>query len=709
MRVKEWGKFAAEFSDFSGRVITGQSIIIDNHNENRDEGGRNITTGIGGENAWIFGNGGLGPSKSYHTIKLARLRAELGHTPVIIRARWYIHIYFYHGSYPSAGREFGLFRCLPGRITQSQATYRFRATGQTYYGDGYSPLHGTDVAATPFSTTLIPKRSVFGYFDYFDITDELLYALRANEDLFFLLRWLPLGSGPLQFGNGAEAYWDFEGKRPYLQISYLNNLEFFAADPATGEIDLTRLLDNTTANAADWLYLGALQRSETSTPVKFFLRNFSERAYPLVVVWKAHPDWTIPVQTAGTGTGSLDYVQLADTAVWQKYTITMTSSTAYTVKAEAYRANPIGLNPTGGGTGWTGTTNANWTAPAGGLTIPAAAWQPGTAVNDVFEFFIMGTATDATWPLDSDEQVQITHDVAGSPDPAGWRSITAAYTRSTAPVTINGTTRKIPTRAILVGSWTVGSPAFIGSHSNVHEGVVVSADAANIGTVVFTGTGLNDLTASGNYNGTFDGQFVVKIDSTGTPDTFRWSKDGGTSWEATNVPITGSAQRLSDGVHVTFAATTGHTLNDYWTIPVVTWGVTLGGLANDGTVYPAGAVVSTGLPVRNLTAGTWTKTTSACGASSAPANRIPVGSVTGFTAADVIAIQSVDNPDRVEIRTISAVGPTYLDLTANLTNDYESGSVVTKRGSGERAMWLRVVTTAITAEEIKRFRLSARS
>jgi hypothetical protein len=57
----------------------------------------------------------------------------------------------------------------------------------------------------------------------------------------------------------------------------------------------------------------------------------------------------------------------------------------------------------------------------------------------------------------------------------------------------------------------------------------------------------------------------VKIDGTGSPNTFKWCRDGGTeTWVATTVAITAAEQLLENGVYVKFGATTGHTLNEYW-------------------------------------------------------------------------------------------------------------------------------------------------
>ena len=88
---------------------------------------------------------------------------------------------------------------------------------------------------------------------------------------------------------------------------------------------------------------------------------------------------------------------------------------------------------------------------------------------------------------------------------------------------------------------------------------------SSVGSATFTGTGLNDMTSGGTFTGATALNYKVEIDATNTPDTFKWSDDGGTTWDATGVAITGSAQTLNNGVTVTFGATTGHTLGDYWT------------------------------------------------------------------------------------------------------------------------------------------------
>lgn len=86
---------------------------------------------------------------------------------------------------------------------------------------------------------------------------------------------------------------------------------------------------------------------------------------------------------------------------------------------------------------------------------------------------------------------------------------------------------------------------------------------ARIDTPAFQGS-LNDLTPSGTLSNPSDIDFEIIIDATGTPDTFKWSKTGGASFAASGVPISGGAQFLDNGISVTFAATTGHALNDQW-------------------------------------------------------------------------------------------------------------------------------------------------
>jgi hypothetical protein len=78
----------------------------------------------------------------------------------------------------------------------------------------------------------------------------------------------------------------------------------------------------------------------------------------------------------------------------------------------------------------------------------------------------------------------------------------------------------------------------------------------------------NDMTVTGGitYTGVIDVRYRIDIDTQGTPDTFKWSKDDGASYEATGVAITGATQVLDDGIEITFGTTTGHDIDDYWVV-----------------------------------------------------------------------------------------------------------------------------------------------
>lgn len=113
-----------------------------------------------------------------------------------------------------------------------------------------------------------------------------------------------------------------------------------------------------------------------------------------------------------------------------------------------------------------------------------------------------------------------------------------------------------------------GTPAFnfsnqIGSIYSSIQGTLNTSYFVYNYNPFFSGSGLNDGTYGGAYTGSVNNTgIVVKIDSTGTPDTF--SVRYNDSITATNVAITGAAQTVAPGITITFGATTGHTLNDTW-------------------------------------------------------------------------------------------------------------------------------------------------
>ncbi len=99
----------------------------------------------------------------------------------------------------------------------------------------------------------------------------------------------------------------------------------------------------------------------------------------------------------------------------------------------------------------------------------------------------------------------------------------------------------------------------------------------------FTGTGLNDMweqtIQSPQYSDSAANpfaSFTVVIDGTGTPDTFKWKKNGGAF--TAGIPIAGAAVNtnpftadaagypLSDNIVIAFNHPTGHALNDTWVV-----------------------------------------------------------------------------------------------------------------------------------------------
>ena len=94
--------------------------------------------------------------------------------------------------------------------------------------------------------------------------------------------------------------------------------------------------------------------------------------------------------------------------------------------------------------------------------------------------------------------------------------------------------------------------------------------SSHISYAEFTGAGLDDMTTNSgdNYTGSVTRSYRVQIDLAAGTDTFKWSHDGGSTWEVEDVAITGAAQTLEDSITVTFGATTGHTITNYWDFTV---------------------------------------------------------------------------------------------------------------------------------------------
>jgi hypothetical protein len=93
--------------------------------------------------------------------------------------------------------------------------------------------------------------------------------------------------------------------------------------------------------------------------------------------------------------------------------------------------------------------------------------------------------------------------------------------------------------------------------------------------VTYSGAGLNDLSFKSYQSTTTTGevgrQYRVEIESAGSPDTLKWSRDGGANWYKTGIAVTGTEQSLENGLSVTLGATTGHTAGDTWDFTANRW------------------------------------------------------------------------------------------------------------------------------------------
>lgn len=86
----------------------------------------------------------------------------------------------------------------------------------------------------------------------------------------------------------------------------------------------------------------------------------------------------------------------------------------------------------------------------------------------------------------------------------------------------------------------------------------------------FTGTGVDNATLGGIYTGTDNIDLHIEIDGT-APDAFRWSIDGGVTWENTGVLLVAGAYTLgTTGLTLTWGTIIlGHIVGDTWESAVI--------------------------------------------------------------------------------------------------------------------------------------------
>jgi phage tail sheath gpL-like len=93
--------------------------------------------------------------------------------------------------------------------------------------------------------------------------------------------------------------------------------------------------------------------------------------------------------------------------------------------------------------------------------------------------------------------------------------------------------------------------------------IIGQRTAARIEPEIFQGGTLDNMGVYGTYTGSTVKKYRVKISTLGTPDQMQYSEDNGATWSVASNTTT-TLTTLSSGVTVSWAATTGHALNDEW-------------------------------------------------------------------------------------------------------------------------------------------------
>ena len=222
----------------------------------------------------------------------------------------------------------------------------------------------------------------------------------------------------------------------------------------------------------------------------------------------------------------------------------------------------------------------------GTLVIPVGATKPtvftGTGINDgVFSGRYVGSTAGAEFAVTIDTcyvsepatacTAAVSADVGATPPTAGVHLVAITYITAegetligpTATVTADGV-HKIDLAAIPTGPTGKGiTSRKIYMTEAAGSDFYYVDELADVVTVVYK-VDLTDVTLAGNAAAP-----TANDTGSGTGyDTFSWQIDAGAA--TAGVPITGVAQTLQDGLFITFANRTGHTLTDVWTVEVMT-------------------------------------------------------------------------------------------------------------------------------------------
>lgn len=88
-----------------------------------------------------------------------------------------------------------------------------------------------------------------------------------------------------------------------------------------------------------------------------------------------------------------------------------------------------------------------------------------------------------------------------------------------------------------------------------------------LSSYVTTTNDTSNVVISGTYSGNVSSVYLLQIDSIGTPNTFKWSNNGGTSFQQIYVPIINTVTpiQLDNGLYALFSITSGFSINQQFT------------------------------------------------------------------------------------------------------------------------------------------------
>lgn len=495
MRKQRWGEYPAQQADFHANYSQHRSIIVDKDSANTEATGAYDPDYFETDNpAGVTDN----QARTFIKLALSKIRAKVGHSPMLVRARFALFTDGANTSESQLGAPLpwyaSMFRIL--RLpdwADCNNRYRDKSASSAWGDDAaiYAPVPGLDHHPVPFASVTVPLQATFpSAYWYWEVTNEMRERLAAGDDLAFMMMRHPIGT--LTGGAATRMVWNWKisaATYAFVELLFQLPVEYYAAK-GDNTIDIMKPLDNSLDLDVGNLLLGSVERGETGSPVALFVKNLGGRLLPHLEVWDDSPEWSTPVADAGnTGSAVLSYVALAEASVSQQYTIKFTSPTAFQVLALAYKDNASDLNSTYGTTGWDGVIGSDWTGPSGGLTIPAAAWSGTPVANDKIYVSVTGQTTLGSWPADSNLQVEMAKDSGGNPDAASWRPIKGQRTYLTAGCTVDSTSKTLTIRRVTPALWPTGAKGFVADSANMDEFVVVSSTATSVDVTFPSATG----------------------------------------------------------------------------------------------------------------------------------------------------------------------------------------------------------------------------